>query len=154
MNEIHSKYYNCSADEAMKKFKFNYRLWYVIGIILTLSVLIWMIWSLGDFVVTRGMANINGDTIDRTADIYWLLQSIGKICLVVVILFVRTIAYHYETAQLKNVLWEDCDPYKMYDILVLWEQFMKKRVRQGFANPESARIVMGWKKPGNKETAG
>ncbi len=51
--------------------------------------------------VTRGMANINGDTIDRTADIYWLLQSIGKICPVAVILFVRTIAYHYETAQLK-----------------------------------------------------
>lgn len=126
MNQTHSKYYNCNANEAMKQYKFKYRLWYVIEIILTLLIIIWMIWSLGDFIVTRGMANINGDNISSADNGYLLLKLIGVVCLILIILFTRAILYRIETSQLKNVLWNDCDPYKMYEILVLWESFVKR----------------------------
>lgn len=99
---------------------------YVIEIILATVIFIWVVWSLGDFVAMICQGNINGEAIGRSYEIFWLLKLFGKFFLVLVILFVRAISNQIETKQLRDVFFQDCAPYKMYDILVLWEAFVKK----------------------------
>lgn len=131
MNENHSKYYNDTPKEAVKKLRVHD----LIGKTVSLGIVIAII-----FIICHIFLQIEQYDFFREEQNQPLLVLIlllyFVIMLVILILYskvVLPIIGHYNSLQLEGVLFMDCDPIKMYDIYNLWAQYDKKgKARNAF----------------------
>lgn len=111
--EKHSRYFNLNPEEAMQKFMKRNKL--RVGIAMLFLVL--LLCSL----------LLQGNTSEYT--FFWFAIDFARIVALPVILLLYVLLQRADARQLQMVLYMDCDPVKMLDIITLWE----KRDRNGKA---------------------
>ncbi|MCM1494466.1 MAG: hypothetical protein NC089_01545 [Bacteroides sp.] len=111
--EKHSRYFNLNPEEAMQKFMKRNKL--RVGIAMLFLVL--LLCSL----------LLQGNSSEYT--FFWFAIDFARIVAMPVILLLYVLLQRADARQLQMVLYMDCDPAKMLDIITLWE----KRDRNGKA---------------------
>lgn len=131
MNEKHSKYYNETPEEAVKKLRVHD----IIGKTVSLGIVIAIIFIICHIFLQIEQYDFFREEQNQPLLVLILLLYI-VIMLIILILYskvVLPIIGRYNSLQLEGVLFMDCDPIKMYDIYNLWEQYDKKgKARNAF----------------------
>lgn len=125
MDELHSEYYNYTPEEAFKKFRTDYRIRATIFMAIVIVLLIGVA-VLCNKLYEQIIFDSNAPYIyelSRSA-----LSLLYIVLLVVIVLLGFKIGFPLvmrPSVQLIAILMKDCDPVKMYDIYVIWEQSAK-----------------------------
>ena len=116
MDTNHTKYMELNAEEAWKKYVVRIHIWIYGSILLIILLLCFF---------SYGLFKFEDESIQNA-----MMLTCGSAMLI--IFFMRRILVYRESRQLQMVLYMDCAPVKMLDILKLWER--KVRIRNGKYN--------------------
>lgn len=103
--EQHSIYYNCSAKEAVERHWRKYCLIKFLEIVAVVLICIWTLFSEGNF----------------------LIRLVWEVILIIVAGMIANILIGYNANQFIYILFQDCDPQKMYDAMLLLDVKEKKK---------------------------
>lgn len=103
IQEKHSIYYNCSAEEVVKKHMRKTRVTGWTSIVILVVLLVYILFQ------------------------KLTLATWGVLLIEVVLYLICRSLVYIRTIHLQNIFMLDCDPVKMYDVLVLLEQRVKKK---------------------------
>lgn len=130
MKEGKSKYYNDTPEEAFKKFHADYTIRAVITMVIAVVLLMgtfFLYWNWDRQIVSASSASYDY-IVPRT--VVGLLYMVTLVLIFILGLKLGLTFCMRPTIQLLSILVVDCDPVKMYDIYVIWEQSDKKGKRK------------------------
>lgn len=127
MGESHSKYYNYTPEEAFKKFRTDYKIRAIIFMVIIVVILIGMLILYENW---HKQIIFNLDAPYLASNVLGLFYILTMAVITFLGIKIGLPLVMRPSVQLLNIFWGDCDPVKMYDIYVIWEQSAKTEKRK------------------------